>query len=117
MRSDPLHRGHRNRQPVTCPLPTDSTETPRPDRRTPPTMRTFKDTDLFGDVNDAHRECCTVVRRLRQAYQRTEDAAARVRDRLACRRRGHLWDTDRPAGPIHKRDICWRCNAVREEKR
>ena len=21
-------------------------------------MRTFKDTDLFGDVNDAHRECC-----------------------------------------------------------
>ena len=58
MRSDPLHRGHRNRQPVTCPLPTDSTETPRPDRRTPPTMRTFKDTDLFGDVNDAHRECC-----------------------------------------------------------
>lgn len=41
----------------------------------------------------------------------------RVRDRLACRRRGHLWDTDRPAGPIHKRDICWRCNAVREEKR
>lgn len=58
-----------------------------------------------------------VVRCLRQAYQRTEDAAARVRDRLACRRRGHLWDTDRPAGPIHKRDICWRCNAVREEKR
>ena len=58
MRSDPLHRGHRNRQPVTCPLPTDSTETPRPDRRTPPIMRTFKDTDLFGDVNDAHRECC-----------------------------------------------------------
>ena len=54
---------------------------------------------------------------LRQAYQRAEDAAARVRDRLACRRRGHLWDTDRPAGPIHKRDICWRCNAVREEKR
>ena len=47
MRSDPLHRGRRNRQPVTCPLPTDSTETPRPDRRTPPTMRTFKDTDLF----------------------------------------------------------------------
>ena len=34
-----------------------------------------------------------------------------------CRRRGHLWDTDRPAGPIHKRDICWRCNAVREENR
>ena len=59
----------------------------------------------------------TVVRRLRQAYQRAEDAAARVRDRLTCRRRGHLWDTDRPAGPIHKRDICWRCNAVREEKR
>ena len=21
-------------------------------------MRTFKDTELFGDVNDAHRECC-----------------------------------------------------------
>lgn len=56
-----------------------------------------------------------VARRLRQAYQRAEDAAARVRDRLACCRRGHLWDTDRPAGPIHKRDICWRCNAVRDK--
>ena len=57
------------------------------------------------------------MRRLRQAYQRAEDATALIRDRLTCRRRGHLWDTDRPAGPIHKRDICWRCNAVREEKR
>ena len=31
----------------------DSTETQTPDRRTPPTMRTFKDTDLFGDINAA----------------------------------------------------------------
>ena len=72
-------------------------------------------TDLFTINNGWARRRLTG--HLRQAYQRTEDAAARVRDRLACRRRGHLWDTDRPAGPIHKRDICWRCNAVREEKR
>ena len=72
-------------------------------------------TDLFTINNGWARRRLTG--RLRQAYQRTEDAAARVRDRLACCRRGHLWDTDRPAGPIHKRDICWRCNAVREEKR
>ena len=58
-----------------------------------------------------------LVRRLRQAYQRAQDAATLIRDRLTCRRRGHLWDTDRPAGPIHERDICWRCDAVREEKR
>ena len=69
------------------------------------------------NTGPAEADTVTVVRRLRQAYQRAEDAAARVRDRLACCRRGHLWDTDRPAGPIHKRDICWRCNAVREENR
>ena len=57
------------------------------------------------------------MRRLRQAYRRAEDAATLIRDRLTCRHHGHLWDSDRPAGPIHERDICWRCNAVREEKR
>ena len=35
-------------------------------------------------------------------------------DRWRCLRNGHLWDSDRPSGPIHERDICWRCDAVRE---
>ena len=35
--------------------------------------------------------------------------------RFTCRRKGHLWDSDRPKGGIHERDICWRCDAVRGE--
>jgi hypothetical protein len=39
-----------------------------------------------------------------------------LRDRLLCRVKGHMWDSDRPKGPIHMRDICWRCDAVRDHK-
>ena len=39
-------------------------------------------------------------------------ALAAWRDRATCRLLGHMWDSDRPAGPIHARDICWRCNAI-----
>ena len=39
-----------------------------------------------------------------------------ILDRLTCLLRGHRWDSDRPSGPIHVRDICWRCPAVRERK-
>ena len=34
------------------------------------------------------------------------------RDRAVCLAKGHMWDSDRPAGPIHLRDICWRCDAI-----
>ena len=40
------------------------------------------------------------------------DALAAWRDRATCRLLGHMWDSDRPAGPIHARDICWRCSAI-----
>ena len=30
-----------------------------------------------------------------------------------CRREGHRWDSDRPGGGIHVRDLCWRCDATR----
>lgn len=33
---------------------------------------------------------------------------------IICRVFGHKWDSDRPSGPIHMRDICWRCDAVRK---
>lgn len=36
-----------------------------------------------------------------------------TRDRLVCLIRGHAWDSDRPSGPIHVRDICWRCDRIR----
>ena len=36
-----------------------------------------------------------------------------TRDRAVCMARGHKWDSDRPSGPIHKRDICWRCERTR----
>ena len=26
---------------------------------------------------------------------------------------GHKWDSDRPSGPLHHRDICWRCDRTR----
>ncbi len=35
--------------------------------------------------------------------------------RAECARTGHLWDSDRPAGALHERDICWRCDAVRRQ--
>lgn len=35
--------------------------------------------------------------------------------RRECKRLGHLWDADRPLGPIHERNICWRCDAVKED--
>lgn len=36
--------------------------------------------------------------------------------RRECRRAGHLWDSERPAGALHERDICWRCDAVRPHR-
>jgi hypothetical protein len=37
-----------------------------------------------------------------------------IAERLTCRVKGHKWDSDRPSGPLHLRDICWRCDAVRD---
>ena len=36
-----------------------------------------------------------------------------IRDRAVCMARGHKWDSDRPSGPLHARDICWRCDRTR----
>ena len=36
-----------------------------------------------------------------------------TRDRAVCLARGHKWDSDRPSGPLHDRDICWRCDRTR----
>ena len=48
---------------------------------------------------------------------RAADTAAYLititRDRAVCLFRGHKWDSDRPSGPFHTRDICWRCDRTR----
>ena len=48
---------------------------------------------------------------------RAADTAAYLititRDRAVCLLRGHKWDSDRPSGPLHTRDICWRCDRTR----
>ena len=36
-----------------------------------------------------------------------------TRDRAVCLTRGHKWDSDRPSGPLHHSDICWRCDRTR----
>ena len=53
----------------------------------------------------------TVLRWAARAHEKCDLVASRV----TCKRKGHLWDSERPRGAIHKRDICWRCDAVREE--
>ena len=57
-----------------------------------------------------------LVRLLDRASHRLELADARA----ACRREGHWWDSERrerwvpdPAGALHVRDFCWRCEARR----
>lgn len=50
-----------------------------------------------------------LVRLLDRASHRLEMADARA----ACRREGHRWDSERPAGALHVRDFCWRCEARR----
>lgn len=39
---------------------------------------------------------------------------AEAKDRAVCVAKGHKWDSDRPSGPIHVRDICWRCGAIND---
>lgn len=36
-----------------------------------------------------------------------------TRDRAVRLTRGHKWDSDRPSGPLHHSDICWRCDRTR----
>ena len=36
--------------------------------------------------------------------------------RVGCLIGGHKWDSDRPAPAIHMRDICWRCDKVRDPR-
>ena len=50
-----------------------------------------------------------LVRLLDRASRRLELADARA----ACRREGHQWDSERPAGALHVHDFCWRCEARR----
>ena len=50
-----------------------------------------------------------LVRLLDRASHRLELADARA----ACRREGHWWDSERPAGALHVHDFCWRCEARR----
>lgn len=50
-----------------------------------------------------------LVRLLDRASHRLEMADARA----ACRREGHRWDSERPAGALHVHDFCWRCEARR----
>lgn len=47
------------------------------------------------------------------AASRAVDVAALAVDKAICRYDEHLWDSSRPSGPIHERDICWRCGAIR----
>ena len=50
-----------------------------------------------------------LVRLLDRTSHRLEMADARAR----CRSEGHMWDSERPAGALHVRDFCWRCEAHR----
>lgn len=58
---------------------------------------------------NTRRKLTSVVRRISEW---AEDATYRNQ----CRTEGHLWDSERPRGPIHKRDICWRCGDIQEDR-
>ena len=45
--------------------------------------------------------------------ERDVDLITIIRDRAVCLTRGHKWDSDRPSGPLHHHDICWRCDRTR----
>lgn len=44
-----------------------------------------------------------------------EDAKLKML-RLVCAVRGHKWDHDRFAGPLHYNNFCWRCDQVKGER-
>ena len=54
-------------------------------------------------------------RKIARAIWQTREKCDLIASRATCKRKGHLWDSERPRGAIHKRDICWRCDAVRED--
>lgn len=61
------------------------------------------------------RDTWTRRERARYAWWTVRDRLEqRVVAPLQCATSGHLWDFDRPAGPIHARDICWRCSRTRK---
>lgn len=60
------------------------------------------------------RDTWTARERARYAWLVVcEHVEKRILAPIQCAISGHLWDSDRPRGPIHAQDICWRCSRIR----
>ena len=63
------------------------------------------------------RDTWTLADHARYAWLVARDVVEqRITAPVVCAAVGHVWDSDRLAGPAHERDICWRCSRTRKAR-